>query len=211
MKKYLLKLCLACLFAVVVIGCKKKEKDPEIKFYKVGDLYSEGGEEALVYKVVTLSGGMYAMAVSLDEAELPWSLEAVKTNANDLDNGMKNQEAIQAIQGWKEKYPAFKWCADKNKNGSGGWYFASPGEMNEMFLTELEYEGEMLRLGYYLTKIGATGFAESDEHGLSPYWSSMETSSLGVAASANTSKYSGQGYDKNTVHKVRAIKYIRIY
>ncbi|GEM_PF-1560039 len=212
MKSFKVLLALIVLLgAITVISCKKKEEDKSIKFYKVGEKYSVGGEEGIIYKVVTISGGMYAMAVSLDEQELPWSLESVKTNATDLENGLKNQQAIQSIQGWEEKYPAFKWCADKNKNGTGGWYFPSPAEMMEMFLSEIPYEGKTVRLGYYLSQVGGKEFAESDENGISPYWSSMETSSIDVAATAYTSKYQGQGFKKNTSHKVRAIKYIRIY
>lgn len=47
---------------------------------------------------MTLSGSMYAMAVSLDEADLAWSTEYVETNIKDLKNGLNNQMAIQALQ-----------------------------------------------------------------------------------------------------------------
>lgn len=201
------------LFAIFIAGCKKKELVKPIKFYKVGERYNIGGEEGIVYKVVTLSGSMYAMAVSLDEAELIWSSESIKTDAVDLENGFKNQQAIQSIANWESKYPAFKWCSDKNKNGSGGWYFPSPAEMRELFSTRIEDEGSNISLSEYLKKKGGIGFSESDDKGQSPYWSSRESSSID-GSSANSATYvldGGWSYQKNTPHKVRAIKYIQIY
>lgn len=65
--------------AFSITACKKKKKeDEEIKFYSVGELYDVGGEKAIIYKVVTITGGMYALAVSLDEADLAWSAEPAR-------------------------------------------------------------------------------------------------------------------------------------
>lgn len=195
-------------------ACKKKKKeDEEIKFYSVGELYDVGGEKAIIYKVVTITGGMYALAVSLDEADLAWSTEGIKTGATDLESGAKNQQKIQSLPDWANKYPAFKWCADKNKNGSGGWYFPSPVELNELFNTRIEDKAnnKTISLHEYLIKMGGVGFAISEYSLFSPYWSSTETSFATDAASATYTKNGGVSYKKDMIKKVRAIKYIRIY
>ncbi|MFA4870152.1 MAG: hypothetical protein WC623_18285 [Pedobacter sp.] len=202
-----------CLFILTfsISSCKKKKEIEEIKFYKVGDRYEVGAETGIIYKVVTLSGSMFAMAVSLDEADLAWSTEYVETNIKDLKNGLNNQKAIQALPGWESKYPAFKWCADKNKNGTGGWYFPSPTEMQELFAVRIEENGSNISLSEYLKKVGGIGFAESDDRGWSPYWASSELFGGTSANSATFTESNGVSYDKKTIHKVRAIKYIQIY
>ena len=205
---------LLSFFAFAITGCKKKKKeDEEIKFYSVGELYDVGGEKAVIYKVVTITGGMYALGVSLDETELAWSTEHIKTDAIDLENGAKNQQKIQSLPGWAEKYPAFKWCADKNKNGSGGWYFPSPVEMNELLRARIEDKANKttLSLHEYLIKMGGVGFSYAEENGYSPYWTSTETSFNTNAASPSYNSSGGVSYDKKLTKKVRAIKYIRIY
>ncbi len=203
--------CCAVLFST---GCNKNTGgDPEIIFYEEGDLYSVGLEKAVVYKVVTISGGMYALAVSMDEAELSWSSEYVKTGADELENGLENQKTIQALTDWETKYPAFKWCADKNKNGTGCWYLPSAAEMRELYNTSFPdpETGESVWLGDYIEYLGGTPFGEPDELSIPPYWTSTEGPAEDAAATLLYFKSNGISWAKDTSHKVRAVKYIRIY
>lgn len=209
------RILLIVLVAINVISCKNEEPKEEITFYHVGDYYHVGSEEGIIYKVVTLSGGMYAMAISLDEAQLVWSTEMIRTGATDTESGYKNQQVIQKITDWQTKYPAFKWCADKNTNGATGWYLPSAEEMKEIYYLRIEDEetGKTVLLNDYLVKHGGTVLAEPEEYSIAPYWTSTETNySEENAFTPNYDKYgTSVAYDKTTVRRVRAIKYIRIY
>lgn len=193
-------------------SCGDDDEQKEVIFYEVGDLYQEGNQKAVIYKVVTISGGMYALAVSFDEAELAWSTENVKTGATDLKSGTRNQEIIQKISDWETKYPAFKWCADKNQDAVGGWYLPSAAEMREIYSFSLEDKktGKVVSLGEYIEERGGVPFSSANGYLLPPYWTSTESFD-DSAATIYYSEYEGTSFLKNDKYKVRAVKYIRIY
>lgn len=48
----------------------------------------------------------------------------VTTGATDRTDGMKNMRTIMRIDGWREKYPVFAWCASLGD----GWYLPAIDE-----------------------------------------------------------------------------------
>ena len=82
--------------------------------YKVGDYYNVDGKRGVVFEVDTT--GEHGKIVSLTEKGLYWSTDeeydrAIVTGAIHRAEGLWNQRIIERIDGWREKYPAFAWCA----------------------------------------------------------------------------------------------------
>jgi hypothetical protein len=63
--------------------------------------------------------------MSIREGSKYWSSEHVATNAISYHNGIQNMVSIKSIEGWEEKYPAFKWCADLGES----WYLPACDEL----------------------------------------------------------------------------------
>lgn len=134
-------LLLILLPLVVACGCDKDDVR-----YAVGDIYKHNGKTGIVVSVS--KNGLHGRIVSTDETEdCLWSVEEVVTGANDEDNGMSNMKIIRSIDGWRDKYPAFAWCADKGKD----WYLPAINELrmirdakivvlSEKYWSSTEYE-----------------------------------------------------------------------
>ena len=72
--------------------------------------------------------GLHGKIISTDYVECQWSVEEeelIVTGAVDWDNGKNNMKVIRSIDGWRDKYPAFAWCADKGKD----WYLPAFNEL----------------------------------------------------------------------------------
>ena len=73
--------------------------------------------------------GLHGKIVSMTESEpAVWAREPENEKiirANDKGDGAKNMKVVQSLEGWKEKYPIFKWCADLGD----GWYLPSVQEL----------------------------------------------------------------------------------
>ena len=97
------------------------------KIYKVGDYYNENGKEGVVFEVS--ADGRSGKIVSMKQAKLQWSSDSAEQKrligANSETNGAYNMAKVKAISGWRDKYPAFKWCADLGE----GWYLPSKEEL----------------------------------------------------------------------------------
>lgn len=108
-----------------------------IKTYKVGDYYDDGTKRGVVFEVS--DDGRHGKIVSLNKSEkkLQWCSydefeRKIETGASDERNGMNNQRKIQQINGWREKYPAFAWCADQGE----GWYLPAIEELEQFTLND---------------------------------------------------------------------------
>ena len=110
------------------------------------------------------------MICSLDEGKAVWSTEVVQTAAKDLENGAKNQAAIEKLPDWQRKYPAFAWCATKNVNGVVGWYLPAYEEL--LALSDV-WDADKDALNKSLTDHGGEALtAAMDADGF--YWTSSE-------------------------------------
>lgn len=166
---------------VVPVIPEPPEPPVPVTTYRVGDLYDKDGVQGIVY-LLDDATGTHGMIVSLTEAERPWSIEAVETFANRLDDGKYNCRIIRYLEEWGSKYPAFKWCNDLNAGRFGGWFIPSLFEMDALYRA---YNGEggigdhtqavapcdaaaRSRFNQYLTDAGGTPLSEAN------YWTSSE-------------------------------------
>ena len=103
-----------------------------VKTYQVGDYYDDGTKQGVVFEVS--EDGRHGKIVSLRQSERQWCSEAeydkgIKTGATDQANGMTNQRIIEQINNWRNKYPAFAWCADQGE----GWYLPVIEELQKIY------------------------------------------------------------------------------
>jgi hypothetical protein len=119
-------------------------KPAPAKTYKVGDYYDDGKKQGVVFEVTP--DGKHGKIVSLQEGRcLSW---AVNRNfdtfynllnpsekligADDKHIGSNNMPKVWKIAGWREKYPAFAWCADLGE----GWYIPAIEELIKFTLDD---------------------------------------------------------------------------
>ena len=157
----------------VVLNAKWKEG-------AIGDIvYSDGSisenydstKKPIGIVIEVSDEGLATKIVSLAMTEAAWSTEKVSTNARSTTDGKANMEAIQAIEGWETKYPAFKWCDDyTDDSGNSEWYLPARNELKQLYLVK-DYVNatiEKIRTG------GGTATKFFDSF----YWSSSEYSSI---------------------------------
>lgn len=141
--------------------------------WKVGDYYNVDGKKGIVFWVDDT--GRHGKIVSLDQKKLQWctSKECLKRLtgiAVDKQDGMKNLQSIMKIYDWRNKYPAFAWCAEYGD----GWYLPAIEELMLLLLNDDVYDAMNAKF-YRLRKTRL--FSKSD-HESSIYWSSTESDEL---------------------------------
>ncbi len=92
--------------------------------YKVFDYYNRHGIQGIVISVDETE--KHGWVVSLDETELPWATEdpfqsGIMPAANSRDDAVANLNAVLLCDQTLERFPAMKWCNDKNVDGVTGW------------------------------------------------------------------------------------------
>lgn len=92
--------------------------------YKVFDYYNRHGIQGIVISVDET--GKHGWIVSLDEVELQWATEdpmesGIMPAANNRDDAIANLNACLLCDKTLERFPAMKWCNDKNVDGVTGW------------------------------------------------------------------------------------------
>ena len=105
---------------------------PPAKTYKVGDSYDENGKKGVVFEVS--ADGKHGKIVSLAEKDFQWADNEFdsweeKIGADSKTDGAANMAVVQRIPNWREKYPAFAWCADLGK----GWYLPAINELMAIY------------------------------------------------------------------------------
>ena len=103
---------------------EKAESIPA-KTYKVGDYYDDGKKQGVVFEVS--ADGKHGKIVSLEESiALTWSSETPRCIGTDSKHdGAYNMAKVKQIADWREKYPAFAWCADLGED----WYLPAIEEL----------------------------------------------------------------------------------
>ncbi len=135
------------------------------KTYKVGDYYNENSREGVVFEVD--STGRHGKIVGMKQAKSSWCMNKARfeeTGATDKVDGMKNMQQIMRIDGWRESYPAFAWCAEQGD----GWYLPAIEELEKFMLDNKVHNAVNQTLSQY----GGDRLAEKGTE--SWYWSSSE-------------------------------------
>ena len=137
------------------------------KTYKVGDYYDDGKKQGVVFEVT--ADGQHGKIVSLTELgkDIQWTTDANEQKrligANNKRSGEKNMAKVQQIDGWREKYPAFAWCADLGE----GWYLPAYWELKKFTLNAA------VRKAVNRT-LATKGMELADKWNAHWYWSSTE-------------------------------------
>ena len=119
---------------------EEAERRRRLGIYAVGDYYNDGVREGVVFEVS--ADGRHGKIVSMKQSAeyLKWAIDERKfglfkseaerlIGADSETNGAVNMAKVKAISGWRDKYPAFKWCADLGE----GWYLPSIEELNTIY------------------------------------------------------------------------------
>ena len=145
----------------------KDYDSPVERTWKVGDYYDVGGKKGVVFWVDET--GKHGKIVSLDQAEKQWCTDAeyekdLKDIASDEYDGMKNLQSIKKISDWRNKYPAFAWCADHGD----GWYLPAIKELELLLLNDEVHDA----VNNQIAREGKTRLFSEGEYKV--YWSSTE-------------------------------------
>ena len=140
---------------------------PVERTWKVGDYYNVDGKEGVVFWVDET--GKHGKIVSLDQAEKQWCTadecqKRLAGIASDEYDGMKNLQSIKKISYWRNKYPAFAWCADHGD----GWYLPAIKELELLLLNEEVHDA----VNNQIARKGKPKLFSKGEYGV--YWSSTE-------------------------------------
>ena len=104
--------------------------------YDIGYYYNDGKKKGVVIEVT--ADGRHGKIVSLTESrnEIQWSSDKNEQKcligADDKYNGANNMAKVMQIEGWRNKYPAFAWCADLGE----GWYLPAIEELKKFTLDD---------------------------------------------------------------------------
>ena len=144
------------------------------KTYKVGDYYDDGKKQGVVFEVT--ADGQHGKIVSLTETKIEWAKDEefgvlftrknpakVLIGANDKCKGVYNMMKVMKNSNWRNKYPAFAWCADLGE----GWYLPAIEELRKFTLNETIHDAVNSTLATKGMKLANKGRSYT-------YWSSTE-------------------------------------
>ena len=187
------------------------ERRRRLGIYAVGDYYNDGVREGVVFEVS--ADGRHGKIVSMKQSAeyLKWAIDERKfglfkseveriIGADSETNGAVNMAKVKAISGWRDKYPAFKWCADLGE----GWYLPSIEELKVFTLNTAIHDA----VNRTLAARGGMQLYDKGEIGW--YWSSTENDyklSSGKFCAWLVGMYDGSTNfnDKNLNNYVRAV------
>ncbi|MDR1169463.1 MAG: DUF1566 domain-containing protein [Prevotellaceae bacterium] len=188
MKRFTMSLANALMICLLLaaFSCSKEEHetmpdDPDVPTlppaetetkspYMVGDYYNVSGVKGAVFEIS--NNGKNGKIVSLDEEHLAWSQNYDEINAKDRDNGMNNMNVVKNISGWKSKYPAFKWCDEKNTNGITGWYYPAINELKSLYDSWNSVEDALVKYGenFKTNQYGSSTELDGDSYNDNGYY-----------------------------------------
>ena len=183
---------------------EEAERRRRLGIYAVGDYYNDGVREGVVFEVS--ADGRHGKIVSMKRSAeiLQWSSDETEKKrligADSEIDGAANMAKVAAIYGWRDKYPAFKWCADLGE----GWYLPSIEELKVFALNTAVYNA----VNRTLIARGGTKLYDEGERGW--YWSSTEDNyKFSSGEFCAWSVYMPIGYtyhdSRGTNHYVRAV------
>ena len=170
--------------------------------YKVGDYYNENGKEGVVFEVS--ADGRHGKIVSLKESSemLLWSSDYDEQRrligAADENDGSKNMAKVMQISGWRDKYPAFAWCASLGE----GWYLPAKEELLSISRVKNKLNNTLADKGEKIGEGDRSYWCWSSTEG-DYQWGSGEFSAWGVSMDIGYPGSSGK-YDDNYVRAVSA-------
>ena len=133
----LCRFLVVCLVALTAVSCDALSHETwggiKTVYYRVGDYYNVDGKEGVVFEVS--EDGRHGKIVSLKRSSerLLWSSNYDEQNrsigAADENDGSKNMAKVMQIPGWRDKYPAFAWCASLGE----GWYLPAKEELETIY------------------------------------------------------------------------------
>ncbi len=175
---------------------KRFLKELANKIYKIGELYDDGTKRGIVFEVT--ANGKHGKILSFPETYLRW---ATKDSANQrigatsTSDGALNMLAVQAIEGWQEKYPAFAWCAELGED----WYLPAKEEIEVLQIFEVRNAVKSA-----LKRCGHPTFGNWFQ--FKSYWSSTESEDTDYMAQfvVVVDIYGSGGYKGNSDY-VRAV------
>ena len=170
----------------------------QTKTYKVGDYYDDGKKQGVVFEVS--ADGKHGKIVSLTESSERLMLSEKSEwsrliGADDKHNGANNMSKVKQIDGWREKYPAFAWCADLGE----GWYLPAIEELYRFTLDDAVHDAVNRTLA-------AKGKELKNKDDFKKYWSSTEYNEFcawDVGMSNGSTSLNGK-YDGTYVRAVSA-------
>ena len=123
--------------AGLMTGCGKDSEEtptkpedpipPVTTTYEIGDYYENGFVKGIVIYID--SEGKSGTVVSLDETEAIWSYKYEEPMASFPQTGRYNTDCVYNMEGWRENYPGFLWCSEKDVMGVKNWYVPDQREL----------------------------------------------------------------------------------
>ena len=172
-----------------------------VKTYQVGDYYDDGLKQGVVFEVD--ASGRHGKIVSLVQDQLAWctsseykKFRGMRTNTY-TKNGELNQHKVKQIYGWRNKYPAFVWCADLGED----WYLPALEELQLLLL-----DATVLKAVNCTLKLRGCNMCMVGPDGIGVYWSSSEYQyDKSCACVVDLNAGGLQNYGKYRICKVRAV------
>jgi hypothetical protein len=114
--------------AVAAFDASKPVAVSSFKTYKIGDFYDDGVKKGYVFEV-DASGKSGKLISSFIGEQIHWAYyrkdQYSYTGIDNKKDGYLNQCKIMELPDWRDRFPAFEWCAALGK----GWYLPSVDEM----------------------------------------------------------------------------------
>ena len=149
--------------------------------------------------VIEITEGVPTKIVSLTQTSAKWSTECVTTKATSETDGNANLTAIQGINSWETKYPAFKWCDDyTDASGNSNWYLPAKDELRQLYKVKDAVNAAVEKI---TTSGGTATKLDTDS-----YWSSSQSDSDRVWFLDFSDGYGGNWYYKGNTPFVRAVR-----
>lgn len=182
-------------------GCVPQPKLQPVKTYKVGDYFDDGQKQGVVFEVS--EDGRHGKIVSLVQDQLAWctsseykKFRGMRTNTY-TKNGELNQHKVKQIYGWRNKYPAFVWCADLGED----WYLPALEELQLLLL-----DATVLKAVNCTLKLRGCNMCMVSPDGIGMYWSSSEYQyDKSCACVVDLNAGGLQNYGKYRICKVLAV------